>query len=129
VGAEVKLLHANGVNTDVELALFEANHGDPARALRLGRRAWTAAPSVRSADAYSWALYEAGRIGLATRFSERAMSLGSRDPSFLYHAGMIARRAGRTLEARHLLAELLGQSPRFSPLYAPRAKRALEALR
>ena len=128
VGVEVKLLRANGVNTDVDLALFEANHGDPARAVILGRRAWSQAPSVRSADAYSWALYTAGRIGLASSFSERAMRLGSRDPSFLYHAGMIARRAGRIAAARRLLMTLVAQAPRFSPLYAPRARRALETL-
>ena len=129
VGVEVKLLRANGVNTDVDLALFEANHGDPARAVILGRRAWRQAPSVRSADAYSWALYKAGRIGLASSFSERAMRLGSRDPSFLYHAGMIARGAGRTGEALRLLGTLIAQAPRFSPLYGPRARGALEALR
>ena len=41
VGAEERLLQANGVNTDVDLALFEASHGSPAsgghaRAPRLG---------------------------------------------------------------------------------------------
>jgi tetratricopeptide (TPR) repeat protein len=126
VGAEVKLLHANGVNTDVDLALYEANHGSSARAVSFGRRAWQQAPSVRSADAYAWALYRAGRIGPATRFSSEAMRLGSRDPSFLYHAGMIARRAGRSEQAHRLLSALLARSPRFSPLYAPRAQRALE---
>ena len=129
VGAEVKLLHANGVNTDVDLALYEANHGSSARAVSFGRRAWRQAPSVRSADAYSWALYRAGRIGPATRFSSQAMRLGSRDPSFLYHAGMIALRAGRTEQARHLLGALVAQSPRFSPLYGPEAERVLERLR
>jgi tetratricopeptide (TPR) repeat protein len=129
VQAEVRLLRANGVNTDVDLALFEANHGDPSQALRLGRRAWAAAPSVRSADAYSWALYNAGRLGPAQRFSERAMRLGSRDPYFLYHAGMIARRAGEAGAARRLLGRLVAQSPRFNPLYGPRASRALESLR
>jgi tetratricopeptide (TPR) repeat protein len=129
VGAEVKLLRANGVNTDVDLALFEANHGNPDHAVVLGRRAWQQAPSVRSADAYSWALYGAGRIGPASRFSREAMRLGSRDPSFLYHAGMIARAAGPDGRARELLGRLLAQSPRFSPLYAPRAERALEAVR
>ena len=42
VGAEEKLLRANGVNTDVDLALYEANHGSSARAVKLagapGRR-------------------------------------------------------------------------------------------
>jgi tetratricopeptide (TPR) repeat protein len=129
VGAEVKLLHANGVNTDVDLALFEANHGSPRRAVILGRRAWERAPSVRSADALGWALYRAGRIAVATRFSDQAMRLGSRDPSFLYHAGMIARSAGRPMQARELLGSLVAQSPRFSPLYGPRARRAVERLR
>jgi tetratricopeptide (TPR) repeat protein len=128
VGAEVRLLRANGVNTDVDLALFEANHGSAGRAVVLGRRAWRQAPSVRSADAYSWALYRAGRIDSASRFSREAMRLGSRDPSFLYHAGMIAKGAGRPGEARRLLGGLIAQSPRFSPLYAPRAQRALEAI-
>jgi tetratricopeptide (TPR) repeat protein len=128
VGAEVKLLHANGVNTDVDLALYEANHGSSARAVSFGRRAWRQAPSVRSADAYSWALYRAGRMAPATRFSAEAMRLGSRDPSFLYHAGMIALRAGRSEQARRLLGALVAQSPRFSPLYGPRAERALGGL-
>jgi len=83
---------------------------------------------VRSADAYAWALYTAGKIGPASRFSDEAMRLGSRDPSFLYHAGMIARRAGRDVQARGLLHRLLAQSPRFSPLYAPRARQALRSL-
>jgi tetratricopeptide (TPR) repeat protein len=128
VEAQAGLLRSSGVNTDVDLALFEANHGDPARAVALGRRAWRQAPSVRSADAYSWALHRAGRVGPATRLSEEAMRLGSRDPSFLYHAGLIARSAHRDEEAARLLGRLRAQSPRFSPLYGPRAERALEEL-
>src|SRR5919198_294157 len=38
VRAEERLLQGNGVNTDVDLAVFEANHGSPARAVRLARR-------------------------------------------------------------------------------------------
>jgi tetratricopeptide (TPR) repeat protein len=129
VDAEAKLLRANGVNTDVDLALFQANHGDPDHAVVLGRRAWSEAPSVRSADAYAWALARAGRTAAATRLSAEAMRLGSRDPSFLYHAGLIARDAGRDARARELLGRLVAQSPSFSPLYGPRAERALEGLR
>jgi hypothetical protein len=42
---------------------------------------------------------------------------------------MIARAAGRDSRARELLGRLVAQSPRFSPLYAPRAERALETVR
>ena len=48
VGAERGLCSAAGVDTDVELALFEADHGEPRARRRLGRRAWATAPSVRS---------------------------------------------------------------------------------
>jgi tetratricopeptide (TPR) repeat protein len=129
VGAEIRLLRANGVNTDVDLALFEANHGSTARAVALARRALREAPSVRSADALAWALSRAGDDAQALRYSAEAMRLGSRDPSFLYHAGLIAARAGQQDRARALLTTLVDQSPRFNPLYGPRAQRALEGLR
>jgi tetratricopeptide (TPR) repeat protein len=129
VGAETQLLQANGVNTDAELALFEADHGDPAKAVDLAGRAWAAAPSVRSADAYSWVLSSAGRDREALAMSARAMRLGSRDPSFLYHAGMVALRAGQPERANAFLSRLVEQSPRFNPLFGPRARQALEGLR
>jgi len=46
----------------------------------------------------------------------------------LYHAAMSARAAGDRAATRRLLRRLLEQSPAFSPLYAPRARRALEHL-
>ena len=129
VGVETQLLQANGVNTDAELALFEADHGDPSQAVDLAARAWAVAPSVRSADAYSWALSAAGMDSQALRMSERAMRLGSREPAFLYHAGLVALRAGDTERARRFLSLLVAQSPNFNPLYGPRAERALDGLR
>jgi tetratricopeptide (TPR) repeat protein len=129
IAVEARLLRAAGVNVDVELALYEADHGSPARAVALGRAAWRRAPSVRSADAYAWALNAAGRGAAAARMSAEAMRLGSRDPYFLYHAGTIAAGAGDAERARSLLGRLVAQSPRFNPLYGPRAERLLEALR
>jgi len=128
VRAEERLLQANGVNTDVDLALFEANHGSPAQAVSLARRAWAGAPSVRSADALGWALTSAGHPAQGLRWARRALVLGSRDPLFLYHAGMSAKAAGRAAVARAYLSESLALNPRFSPLYAPRAERALKEL-
>ncbi|MEA2299024.1 MAG: hypothetical protein QOF77_1960 [Solirubrobacteraceae bacterium] len=129
IGVEERLLRANGVNTDVDLALYEANHGDPARAVALGRRAWGQAPSVRSADALGWALTRAGRPGPGLGWARRALSLGSADPGFLYHAGIAARASGHRGEARADLERALARNPRFSPLYGPLARRALESVR
>jgi tetratricopeptide (TPR) repeat protein len=128
VGAEERLLQANGVNTDVDLALFEASHGSRPRAMSLARRAWAQAPSVRSADALGWALTRAGRPLAGLRYARQALALGSRDPLFLYHAGLSAQAAGHASEARAYLSESLALNPRFSPLYAPRAERALREL-
>src|SRR4051812_47710048 len=125
VRVEQRLLAANGVNTDVDVALFEADHGGPARAVTLARRAWAGAPSVRSADALGWALIRAGKARAGARWAGRALRLGSRDPMFLYHAGMAAKAAGERSVARRRLRAALAANPRFSPLYAPRAVRAL----
>ena len=128
VGAEERLLQASGVNTDVDLALFEANHGSARRAVALARRAWVEAPSVRSADALGWALTRAGHPQPGLSWAHRALRLGSIDPSFLYHAGVAARDAGRLGQAREYLTRSLALDPRFSPLYAPLARKALEML-
>jgi tetratricopeptide (TPR) repeat protein len=129
VSVEAKLLASAGVDTDVDLALFEADHGSAPQAVILARRAMASAPSVRSADALSWALHRAGRDGAAARVSAEAMRLGSRDPSFLFHAGTIALASGDRVGASRLLGLLVAQSPRFNPLYGPEAERALEGLR
>ena len=122
-------LLARGAGIDAGITLNEAEHGEPGRAVKLGRAAWQSAPSVSSADGYSWALHEDGRIAAASRLSAEAMRLGSLDPEFLYHAGMIAKTAGENARATALLSRLLEQSPRFHPLQAPRARAALAGLR
>ena len=99
VGAEEKLLAGAGVNTDVELAIYEADHGSKARGLELARRAWAQAPSVRSADALGWALTRAGKPRAGLRWAHRALKLGSLDPVFRYHAAVAARAVGRRDEA------------------------------
>jgi tetratricopeptide (TPR) repeat protein len=129
VDAERRLLAANGVNTDVEIALFEADHGNRRRAVALARRAWQAAPSVRSADAVSWALSRSRRSSDALAWARRALRLGSRDPLILTRAGLTARAAGRDREARRYLRRALRANPRFSVVWAPRARKALRGLR
>ena len=95
VRVQQRLLARAGVNTDVELAVFESDHGSRARGLALARRAWANAPSVRSADALGWALTRSGRADEGRRWARRARRLGSADPLFAFHAGMSARGAER----------------------------------
>jgi tetratricopeptide (TPR) repeat protein len=111
VRVQQRLLTRAGVNTDTELAVFESDHGRPARGLRLARRAWAAAPSVRSADAVGWALTRSGRPDAGLRWARHARRLGSADPLFAFHAGMAARGAVRQRLLRFALAHGLGTRP------------------
>jgi tetratricopeptide (TPR) repeat protein len=125
VRAQQALLAGAGVNTDVELAIFEADHGSPRRGLALARAAWAAAPSVRSADAVGWGLHRSGRSRAALRWAHRALRLGSLDPGLRYHAGMTALAAGRRGEGRRELRLALAHGLAAQPLHAARAREAL----
>jgi hypothetical protein len=126
VDAQGALLADAGVNSDVELALFEADHGDAERAVELARQAWAAAPSVRSADALGWALTRSGRAEAGVRWMRRALRLGSVDATFRYHAGMAALAAGRRAEGSRHLRAALAHGLAAHPYKAERARRALE---
>jgi tetratricopeptide (TPR) repeat protein len=125
VRAQQALLGGAGVNTDVEFALFEADHGAAARGVALARRAWAAAPSVRSADALGWALTRAGRPRAGLAWAHRALRLGSLDAGFRFHAGMTALAARRHAEARRHLMLALRHGLQATPWRAQRAARAL----
>ncbi len=127
VPAELKQLESAGENTETEKALFEADHGNVADAVTAGRAAWANAPSVRAADALGWALTRAGNPREGLKYTRRALRLGSRDASFLFHAGMSAKAAGRHDEARRWLRKALAAHPAFSPLHARTARKALAA--
>ncbi|HEX5688682.1 MAG TPA: tetratricopeptide repeat protein, partial [Roseiflexaceae bacterium] len=129
VRAMQQLFAANGVDTDLELALFEADHGrDPQAALALARDAYTRRPSVKGADTLAWALLRAGDPVEARRYADEALRLGTRDALTLYHAGTIAQAQGDTAAAREYLERALAANPYFSPLLAPRAEQALASL-
>jgi tetratricopeptide (TPR) repeat protein len=125
VRAQQRLLAGAGVETDVEMALFEADHGDPRRGLELARRAWAAAPSVRSADALGWALTRSGRPAAGLSWARRALKLGSVDPLFRFHAGIAAVAAGDRARGRRELRVALAHGLAAHPWQAQRAVRGL----
>jgi len=128
VRAQQLLAAANGVNVDLELALFDADHGNPAAALAAARAEWERRKSVHVADALAWALHANGRDEEARAYAARALRLGTRNALFLFHAGMIERGLGHGGAARRLLGEALEVNPRFSILHAGTAARVLERL-
>jgi tetratricopeptide (TPR) repeat protein len=128
VAAERALQRRAGVITDTEAAIFAADHGDAREAVRLARRAWAAAPSVRSADALGWALTRAGDPAAGLRWAQRALRRGWRDPAVVAHAGLAAAAAGHERAARRRLGEAVRGGAALGPWPAARARRALVAL-
>jgi tetratricopeptide (TPR) repeat protein len=132
VRTEGRLFRANGVNTDLEIALFDADHpdgGSARAALRAARAEWARRHSIHVADAMAWALYANGRYREASVFSERALRLGTRNALFLFHAGMIRLRLGDEDGARALLQEAVGVNPHFSVRWAPVLRSTLAGVR
>ena len=124
----VTLAKASGVATDLETALFAADHGDQRAALRAARAEWARRHSVHVADALAWALHANGRDAEALAYARRANGLGYRNAMFRYHQAMIEKSLGRAADARRDLAAALRLNPNFSALHAPLAKAALTSL-
>ncbi len=123
--SEEKLFTDNGVALDSDATLFEADHGDPGRALTLAEQGLRIRPFLEMHDAYAWALHVNGRDGEALEQSQQATALGTRNALFHYHRGMIEKALGRTDAARDELEQALRINPAFSPLQAPSARAAL----
>jgi len=128
VRAEEKLFQANGVNVDLELALFDVDHGDPSAALSAARAEWGRRHSILVADALGWALHANGRDRDALRYATIATELGYRSALLSFHKGMIERALGDVAAARRDLGTALHINPHFSILYAPVAAKALASM-
>ena len=132
--AEAQDYRANGVDTDLEMALLEADlalsgpGGSARAALRAARAEWSRRRSVHVADALAWALYANGHYRRASALSSEALKLGTRDALFLFHAGMIQLRLGNEPDARSLLQEAFDGDPYFSVRWSPVLRDTLASL-
>jgi tetratricopeptide (TPR) repeat protein len=124
IGTIEKLLAANGVKTDLEIALFQVDHGIAlGHALVRARLAHAERPSIDGDDVLGWALARNGRCAEALPYSRAALRLGTQDASKLFHRGMIEQCLGHRRAAGAWLRQALELNPRFSLLWSPVAKR------
>ncbi|MEV2225836.1 tetratricopeptide repeat protein [Nocardia vinacea] len=122
-------LAAQGATEYVDAAQLAAEHGDPGDAVRLAQLEFDRRQSVITSDVLAWSLHKAGRDSEAIGYADRAASLGWRSATLAYHRGMILAALGETDQAAAALTDALRINPHFSPLHAPRARQALDAMR
>lgn len=128
--AQRQLLRASGVNVDLELALFSADHAvDLPAGLEAAESEWRRRRSVHAADALAWQLQAHGRHTEALGLADETLRLGTRNAAFLFHRGMIHQSLGNLVAARADLEQALATNPHFSPLGVRQASEALDALR
>jgi tetratricopeptide (TPR) repeat protein len=128
VRATATLFTAQGVDLDIDLALFHADNGAADEAVRATETGYAKRPSIFGADARAWALHAAGRDAEALPFADRALSIGTRSATLHYHRGMIRLALGDHAGASADLTEALRLNPHFSVRHAPQALAALASL-
>lgn len=129
VRAIQQVFAAQGADVDLELALFEADHGDPAAAVRFAEQAYRTRPdSILVQDAYAWALHAAGRDVEALPIARQAVRLGTPLAALYAHLGAIEAAAGEPRAARASLQRAVDLNPAFSPLLAQQTRALLNSL-
>ena len=124
-----RLEEAAGQKANRTLALVYANQErNLDRARELAAADLELRHDIYTWDAFSWVQFKSGRLEQAVEASREALKTGARDPLLFYHAGVIAKASGDTTRARQLLEKALALNPRFDPLQASRAQKALDEL-
>jgi tetratricopeptide (TPR) repeat protein len=106
-----------GVVTDLELALYLAEHRPGAEAVARAEDAVERRPNVGAWDALAWARFTAGDTDGAAAAITEALRLGTIDPRIRYHAAEIAAGDGDTAGAREHLEALAATNWRFSAIH------------
>ncbi|WP_251093593.1 tetratricopeptide repeat protein [Streptomyces sp. Caat 7-52] len=123
---------AGGVDEELLIGRFEADHGDAWEAVERLREEWRRQPGIEVADALGWALHRSGEdqeaLTYATVATDKAKGGGVRSALYAFHLGVIEGELERYGPARRHLQEALRINPYFSPLRVPVAREALQEL-
>ena len=124
-----KMDQAAGFPANRNLALAFADHGrNLEHALAMVREEMKTRRDIYEWDALAWVLYQSKQYEEARQAGRKALELGTPEPSFYYHAGMIARALGDRETARRHLQRALSLNPDFDFKQAPVARQALKEI-
>lgn len=129
VAVAQKLLAASGQDVDLELALFDADHGKPVEALAAAEAVYATRQPVFAEDALAWALHRNGRSAQALPHAQAALELGTRDAALHYHLGMIYSALGDSASAVRELEQAMTINPYFSTVQVPLLEAELRELK
>ncbi|KOV59147.1 tetratricopeptide repeat protein [Streptomyces sp. MMG1121] len=123
---------AAGVDEELLVGQFEADHGNAPDAVGRLRAEWRRQPGTEVADALGWALHRTGddaeALPYAAAATDRSKGGGVLNALYAYHRGVIEQGRQLYAPARRHLQEALRTNPYFSPLGVPAAQAALRAL-
>ena len=114
-------INAGHVHYQHHLAGFYTDsQPDGAAAVRWSSKDLALRKSVAAYDAHAWALYTNGQFREADVAARKAVQWGSEDAHVLYHAGLIATRAGDVARGAALLQRALKANPRYNSFHVHR---------
>jgi tetratricopeptide (TPR) repeat protein len=93
---------------------------NPTEALKWARKDLEVRHSVYAYDTIAWALYKNGDSAGAAEAMERALTLGTQDPHFFYHAGLIFSRAGDLARGRVFFQQTVAVDPYYNAFHVHR---------
>ena len=123
------LMKTGAANDPRTFALFLATQGrETARAVQLAERELLERADVHTHDALAWALAANGRWVEAEPHSAKALAEGTDDPRLLLHAGIIAAKLGRAVDAGKHLAQAFRREQALLPVERENLRMAMQGL-
>jgi len=119
-----KLGRSYGETANRNLAMIYADHDlHVERALELATAELNVRRDIYTYDTLAWALYKNGNLAEAEKAIQEALKLGTPEPMFYFHAGMIARDP---VQKKTYLKRALELNPHFDLRQAAVAEKALK---
>ncbi|MEO8666230.1 MAG: tetratricopeptide repeat protein [Ignavibacteria bacterium] len=116
----ITMFKEKGVDTDLELALFNADHNrnlkeslsDAQNSLENGSQ------SIKVYHTLAWTSYKLGNYEDAEKYISQALRLGTKDPLMYYHAGKIFGKTAKPEQSTAYLEYSLKINPYYDALYS-----------
>ncbi len=116
----ITMFKEKGVDTDLDLALFNADHNrnlkeslkDAEKSLENGSQ------SIKVYHTLAWTNYKLGKYEDAEKNITQALKLGSKDPLMFYHAAKIYNKLGQQEKSKEYSDFALKINPFYQALYS-----------